>query len=169
MTNTSDEMVSQLAEIFPSIPDFSFTDRAPNPENQSDDNPKQPLLKFRCYCKQNYTSTTMIQCDSCKYWLHSSCVRIKNMKHINPFICLYCQFNIASSVKPLVSSQSIKCQNAIEQHLNQMKCERNSITPIVAQLEQMVNDIDNAFRLIPQFLPQPDTNAKSPKPEILSM
>ena len=106
------EQYLALATTFFLTPDMmDAVDNSGGNETQMTDsnNPDVEIApETRCICTLTHGSPLMIQCDSCKKWLHEDCVHLKNPKDANPFICIYCQYEMAKAVKQFIRRRILK-------------------------------------------------------------
>lgn len=155
--NHQEDILNSLAQIIPSIPDFSCTDEdidMSNPSNYTTA-PKMDNheINIRCICKSKDKSDDMIQCDTCKNWLHAHCICLKNYKQVKSFICLYCQYNVAVTVRSFFTSQGKKFKNVLDQIATQQEKSDTNDQPIVPPLLKVINEIERSLKVIPAYLP----------------
>ena len=167
--SSQNDIIDAMAQIIPSIPDFSCTDDdvdlsdprnykvVPKVSNQK--------INVRCICQLKNETDDMIQCETCKNWLHAHCICLKNYKQVKSFICLYCQYNVAVTVRSFFTSQANKFKNVLDQIANQSETQSTNNQPVVPPLLKMINEIERSLKVIPAFLPM---RVHSSSQEILS-
>lgn len=156
-SNSQEDIMNAMAQIIPSIPDFSCTDEdidMSNPSNYTT-TPKtnNQEINIRCTCKSKDKANEMIQCDTCKNWLHVKCTCLKNYKQVKSFICLYCQYDVAVTVRSFFTSQANKFKNVLDQISSQQETANLNDRPIVPPLLKMINEIERSLKVIPAYLP----------------
>ncbi|KAH0791552.1 PHD-finger family protein [Histomonas meleagridis] len=122
-----------------------------DPHNQTDNNIETDQITedmTRCICNSNHESDVMILCDSCKKWLHVDCVRLQNSQDVDPFICIYCQYEMAKAVKSFVRKKLASVLPIVQRY--QDACQP---TPIWNDLLQAIRDTQEVMKMIPHFLP----------------
>ena len=129
-----------------------------NEEQQKIDNEDVEVVQeTRCICGLTHGSSVQIQCDSCLKWLHEDCVHLKNSKDTNPFICIYCQYEIAKSVKAYVRQRLASLLPKAQQLEADIQNGRpTQYMPIWNELSDIVNDIQEVLKLIPELLHSDD-------------
>ncbi|OHS93132.1 PHD-finger family protein [Tritrichomonas foetus] len=163
--HTSDpqkETLATMAQVVPLIPDLSCTDEDIDMSLPSNSRAppvsKGKIRNVRCICTSKHQSDVMIQCDSCKNWLHSSCIQLENSKDVSPFVCIYCQYNVATTVRSFITSQALKFRTVLEQFINEPDNSYKSMKPVVPSLFKMVKEIEQSLKMIPEFLPSDSSN-----------
>lgn len=156
-SDTKKALIDAMAQIIPSIPDFSCTNEdidMSNPENFSKP-PKihNQVVNVRCICKLKHETGDMIQCQSCQNWLHANCIHLKNSQQVNSYICIYCQYDVSLTVRNFITSQASKFRNVLEQISNQSETTSVKDKPIIPPLLKMIQEIERSLKMIPSFLP----------------
>lgn len=105
----------------------------------------------RCLCNSNHESDVMILCDSCKKWMHVNCVRLQNSQDVDPFVCIYCQYEMSKAIKSFVRAKLMNITQKIKEKRIQ------ETTPVWNELLQTILDIQSVLRIVPQFLPMAST------------
>ena len=93
----------------------------------------------------------MILCDSCKKWMHVNCVRLQNSQDVDPFVCIYCQYEMSKAIKSFVRAKLMNITQKIKEKRIQ------ETTPVWNELLQTILDIQSVLRIVPQFLPMAST------------
>ena len=149
-----------IANAFLLTPDMAGPTDTPlsNEEQQKIDNEDVEVVQeTRCICGLTHGSSVQIQCDSCLKWLHEDCVHLKNSKDTNPFICIYCQYEIAKSVKAYVRQRLASLLPKAQQLEADIQNGRpTQYMPIWNELSDIVNDIQEVLKLIPELLHSDD-------------
>lgn len=154
-----DETFDTLAELFLLAPDMSCTNQQldmMNPANYTKESAKKKQTKpsigseTRCICNSRHDSELMIQCDSCKKWLHSECVRLVNTEHVSPFICIFCQYKVAIAIK-MNAKTSLQRFLPIIQQMHQE--ERFKFLELSKEILEVIRDIQEILHMTPSFLP----------------
>ena len=148
------DLYLQLSQAFLLTPDMTSTiiSEKQNDNFQEENNSEvEPIPETRCICNLTHGSPLMIQCDSCKKWLHEDCVHLKNPKDADPFICIFCQHEISKSVKNFVRRKMKIIQNIVS------KIEKENQSPINLsnywkEIQNIIDDTKNVLELIPTFL-----------------
>lgn len=149
-----------IANSFLMTPDMTSPEHPQEVENASSkemDPDSEQIPETRCICTLTHSSSVMIQCDSCKKWLHEDCVHLKNPKDADPFICIYCQYEIAKAVKSFVR-QRLSVLNPMAQRL-EIDMQSGRITQLQSvwnELGEIVNDIQDVLKMIPDSLHSED-------------
>lgn len=152
--------LDSMAQIFLMTPDMSCTNQQldmMDPKNLPKDKtnqqkPTRPTqgVETRCICGSKFESELMIQCDSCKLWLHADCVRLQNTENVCPFICIFCQFRIAKSIKDFV-------KNSFSQFTPTLELLKTDGAGKSKQLwfdvMKVCKDIQGVLHMAPTFLP----------------
>lgn len=96
------EKHSQLLEKHPELssklqsqPDSAPVSQLNIPPAEKQQIRNEEIMKVRCLCKDSESDLDMIQCDSCRSWIHTPCAGFctNNDKRIpNVFICHSCEF-----------------------------------------------------------------------------
>ena len=154
---------SNIATTFLMTPDMSCTDEdvdMSNPEFQGDGTPEMDQITeetTRCICNSPHESEVMIQCDSCKKWLHEDCVRLQNSREADPFICIFCQHEMAKAARAYVRRSLANCLGPILQ-----RCQTDYQIPSWTEIEEVVKDTNDVLKMLPMFLPTAD-DAQTPE------
>lgn len=101
----------------------------------------------RCICNSNHESDVMILCDSCKKWMHVDCVRLQNSQDVDPFVCIYCQYEMSKAIKSFVRRKLMNIFSKIKEK------RIHETSSLWNDLLQTILDIQSILRIVPQFLP----------------
>ncbi|EAX87499.1 PHD-finger family protein [Trichomonas vaginalis G3] len=150
-----------IANAFLLTPDMTGPRESPiqndSPEQVSDKGDVEVVQETRCICGLTHGSSVQIQCDSCQKWLHEDCVHLKNSKEADPFICIYCQYEIAKAVKAYVRQRLASLLPKAQQLEIEMQNGRiTQYMPIWNELSDIVADIQEVLKLIPELLRSED-------------
>jgi hypothetical protein len=96
----------------------------------------------------------MIQCDSCKKWLHEDCVRLQNSHEADPFICIFCQHELSRSIKSYLRTKTAAFPVLMQQLQSDFQYQAVSHSKSIwTDLLQIVNEAQDVLAMIPLFLP----------------
>lgn len=168
ITPIKENVNSNLAAIFLMTPDMSCTDEDIdlfNPDNFEKPDPDQSNgdQEIRCICGCNHENDPMIQCDSCKKWLHSDCVPLKNF-HDSGFICIYCQAKIAKSIKQFYRQELISLIpqiNQIYQNIQKNNLNSEYLINLKQAIQKSSDSLQGIIENINNFLPKSSSVSKS--------
>ena len=161
--NRLPEWQSTIATTFLLTPDMSCTDEnvdMSNPEFQGDGTAEMDQITeetTRCICNSPHESEVMIQCDSCKKWLHEDCVRLLNSKEADPFICIFCQHEMAKAVRAYVR----RSLAGLAPILQRCQTDYQTQIPRWSEITEIVKDTKDVLKILPLFLPTAD-DAQNP-------
>jgi hypothetical protein len=154
------EWQASLSSIFLMTPDMSYQDddrnvMALNPEGGSPSEIDQITEETtRCLCNSTHESEVMIQCDSCKKWLHEDCVRLQNSREADPFICIFCQHELSRSIKSYLRRKTAAFPVLMQQLQSDLQYQAVSHSKSIwTDLLQIVNEAQDVLAMIPLFLP----------------
>jgi hypothetical protein len=156
------EWQASLAKTFLLTPDMSYADDEQDILNLTNRPPVSDADQIteettRCICNSTHESEVMIQCDSCNKWLHMDCVRLQNSRESDPFICPYCQEELAKAVRGFVRKQ-LSAYRPLLQRLRQESQGRHGPRPstIWTEMLEIVRESQEVLKMIPLFLPKSD-------------
>jgi hypothetical protein len=154
-----------LAHSFLLTPDYSFSDSevaclgfdclhfsdpCQNRSNGPSEIDQITEETTRCICNSTHESEVMIQCDSCKKWLHEDCVRLQNSREVDPFLCIFCQYEMSTAVKGYLRKK-MTAFGPILSRFGGPDLGRGS--GLWSELLEVVRDSQEVLRMIPSFLP----------------
>lgn len=150
------EWQRKLAETYLLVPDMENT--TDDTIDSSNDSEKfQPQISedtINCICRSTHDSEVMIQCDSCKRWMHMSCIRLEDSNEDETFICIYCQYQLAKAIKQYVRTKVAGLQTQLQPFLNDIQtCRIPQTQAVFAQLNDEIQQIQQTLQTIPSFLP----------------
>jgi hypothetical protein len=145
------DSLKALAQCFMLVPDMSATDDMINlldplnsPHPSVFDHPTPDTI--RCLCDSSHIADTMLQCDSCKLWMHGDCLHVTNSGDGSPFICLYCQQKISNAIRGYVRAQL--------QRLRPTDMETD-LSDFWADTLRVIEEVKDLLQAVPKFLPHP--------------
>ena len=142
-----------IANSFLMTPDMTGPEDTQDGENGASEADEPIPQETRCICSLTHSSSLMIQCDSCKKWLHDDCVHLKNSKDVETFICIYCQYEIAKAVKSFIKQRlSILAPMAQRLENGMHNGSLNELQNLWTELGDIVNDIQEVLNMIPSSL-----------------
>jgi hypothetical protein len=96
----------------------------------------------------------MIQCDSCKKWLHEDCVRLQNSREADPFICIFCQYQLAAAIKAYLRRKLVQFPVVLQNVQSTYQQETGTHSQALwNEMLAIVQDAQSVLSLIPMFLP----------------
>jgi hypothetical protein len=108
----------------------------------------------RCICNSTHESEVMIQCDTCKKWLHENCVRLQNSREADPFICIFCQFQLAKAIKAYLRRKLAQFPIIFQNVENTYQPETGTHSMALwNQMLEVVQEAQSVLSLIPMILP----------------
>ena len=147
------EWQTNIATTFLMTPDMSCTNEdvdLANPENQETVSAEMDQISeqtTRCICNRQHESDVMIQCDCCKKWLHEQCIRLVNSNENDPFICIFCEHEMAKAVKTYVRKKIAVLIQIVQ------KYQADGQTLSWNDLLENIRDCQEVLRMVPMFLP----------------
>lgn len=115
---------------------------------------KDDERKTRCICTNDMCSPNMVLCDSCKFWLHCECVKLKNFDQ-NPFFCLYCQYQMKKAVQDYVR----KRLSVLAPYLHSLENNRQlKISELSNELQIIMRDVQETLDTVYNCIPTKSTN-----------
>jgi hypothetical protein len=153
------EWQASLSSIFLMTPDMSYQDddrniMELNPEGGPSEIDQITEETTRCLCNSTHESEVMIQCDSCKKWLHEDCVRLQNSREADPFICIFCQHELSRSIKSYLRRKTAAFPVLMQQLQSDFQYQAVSHSKSIwTDLLQIVNEAQDVLAMIPLFLP----------------
>ena len=149
---------NQLASAFLMTPDMTKDPLSEDVNEDNEDSESTLEDRTQCICGSTNESDVMIQCNSCKNWLHDeTCIRLQNADENDPFICLYCQYQLSKSVKRYVRNQFSSLLPIIQQLHQEAQAVPNPHPSVLyEQVNKTIAEIQEVLDLIPNYLPTPD-------------
>ena len=142
-----------IANSFLMTPDMSSPDASQDSDLTNPEESEPIPQETRCICSLTHSSSLMIQCDSCKKWLHDDCIHLKNSKEVETFYCIYCQYEIAKAVKSFIRQRlSILAPMARRLEMDIQSGILTQLPSLWAELQEIVNDIQDVLNMIPNAL-----------------
>jgi hypothetical protein len=153
----------ELASTFLLVPDMSCADDEDDladPVAADGTPPETDVITeetTRCLCNSTHESEVMIQCDSCKKWLHEDCVRLQNSREADPFICIFCQYELSRSIKTYLRRKMAEFPVIMKRVQASFPFTTGSNSkPIWNEMLSIVQDAQSVLAMIPLFLPSTD-------------
>ena len=145
-----------LARVFLMTPDMSGTRNTKESFAAGSGEPDRPV---RCICQRTRATDEMIQCCSCRNWLHRGCVPVIGADH---FICPFCQGRLAVAVKKFVQRQMCDVMDLVESRYR-----TDRAVEWAGRATRIIGDTRKVMALVPKFAPTaapPPAPAEPPEP-----
>ena len=152
-----------LAQTYLLVPDMGNT-TDPNLRTEKSKIYEQPISEdtISCICRSTHESEVMLQCDSCKRWMHVSCVRLQDSNEDDTYICIFCQYQLSKAVKQYVRSKISNLQDILQPLVSDLQNYRIPHSQGVwKELTEHINEIQDVLQIIPSFLPSGDSNSRN--------
>ena len=147
------ETINMLSDVISAIPNMSCVEDEPEFFYPDNTNYSANEINVRCICNSKHVNDVLIQCDSCKNYLHLNCLQLENQNDVKSFVCIYCQHNVTTTVRSFLLNQSDKLNSMIDNFLEMPDNAYSSAKHEIAPFMDMIKEIEGTLKKIPEFLP----------------
>ena len=157
------EWQKTLAQTYLLVPDMGNT-TDPNLENENSKIYEQPISEetISCICRSTHESEIMLQCDSCKRWMHVTCVRLQDSQEDDTYICIFCQYQLSKAVKQYIRNKVSNLQDYLKPLVSDLQNYRIPQSQnIWKDLTEHINELQNVLQIIPSYFPSGELGSRS--------
>ena len=157
------EWQKTLAQTYLLVPDMGNT-TDPNLENENSKIYEQPISEetISCICHSTHESEIMLQCDSCKRWMHVTCVRLQDSQEDDTYICIFCQYQLSKAVKQYIRNKVSNLQDYLKPLVSDLQNYRIPQSQnIWKDLTEHINELQNVLQIIPSYFPSGELGSRS--------